>query len=324
MNVDRGQTSFSVEEIKELQEKLAEFKSFESLSWDGLARRVGVPAGTLSTWTPGKYAGDNGAVAAKVNRFFLAEVARAELEMQAPIVPGFQHTKTARLITSQLRWAQRGKFVLIVGNAGVGKTAAIDQYIANSPGGTAFKATMSPGSRSPTTMLIEILRSMGVARNAGSLQILSDIICDRVADVRALLILDEAQHLNDLALEQLRFIHDRAKVGVALSGNATVLTRIQGGARKAEFAQLYSRVSLPAVYDRPSEEDVLIILAAWDVTHAKEIEFLTKLAFLPGGIRTITMVLELATLLSRQEDQPRTLDNIKAAWTQHARQPVAA
>ncbi len=325
MNVDRGQTSFTDEEIADLRTRVAEYKAFESLSWDKLGGRVGVPGGTLSQWVPNKYAGDNGAIAAKVNKFFLAEDERETLEREAPIVPGFLFTKTARRIHSQLRWAQRGKIVLIIGQPGVGKTASLKQYREATP--NVIMAALSPMARSPSAMMIEILGAADgrMERKFGaSLQSLFHTLADRIADRRALIVLDDAQHASDLALEQLRALHDMTGVGVALAGNPTVLTRIQGVARQAAFAQLYSRVSLVGVYDKPDTEDLAIMFGAWGVTHALERRFLEGLAGQPGCLRTLTQVMELATLTAQQDEEERTLDHMKYAWHAHARQGVAA
>ncbi len=102
-----------------------------------------------------------------------------------------------------------------------------------------------------------------------------------------------------------------------------MLTRVQGGARKAEFAQLYSRVSISAVYDRPDAADVEILLAAWGVKHPMEKRFLESLAAQPGCLRTVTQVLELATLTAQQSDEERALSHLKYAWTAHGRQAAA-
>src|SRR5690606_34548793 len=123
---------------------------------------------------------------------------------------------------------------------------------------------------------------------------LTDMASDRLVNRRAVLVVDEAQFLEPLALEQLRALHDAIQLGVALSGNPTVLTQIHGGARRAEFAQLSRRVSMTHVYERPYPEDVEILCNAWGVTHPKQREFLTKLAMAPGegGVGTLTQTLK--------------------------------
>jgi DNA transposition AAA+ family ATPase len=321
MNVDKGKESFTEEEIADLRTRLLAYKAEHSLSWKELGKRVEIPDGTISVWAGGKYAGDNAAVAYKVNRFFLAEVEREELEMQAPLVPPFQLTRTAREIMSQCRWAHRGKFVVAVGVSGVGKTGALRQYAATTP--NAHMSTMHRGSRSPSTMLLEILKCMRVnTRSALTIQSLTDTIADRIGGVPTVLVVDEAQHLQDDSLEQLRYLHDMTGVGLLLSGNPEVLTRI--GTRKAGFAQIHSRVSLPALYDKPYVEDVAVLCNAWGVTHPKEREFLAGIAERPGCLRNLSETLELATLTARAEEQDRTLDHMKAAWAQRQLRPIAA
>lgn len=59
----------------------------------------------------------------------------------------------------------------------------------------------------------------------------------RLKGTQGLLIVDEAQHLSAGAIDQLRAVHDRAEVGLALLGNEEVWSRIDGGGRKAQ-AQL--------------------------------------------------------------------------------------
>lgn len=323
MNIDRGKDSFEAEEIQELRERLLVRKEELSVGWKELARFVGLPVGTISPWATGSYNGDNQRVAYHVNRYFLADEQRQALELEAPIIPGFRNTPTSRKIHAQLRWAQRGKIVVITGEAGVGKTAAIDQYAAT--GTNVIKATMSEGTTSPTSMLVELLRAMGSpgfrTGGMGGVQQLSYWVIERVEDRHALIVLDESQYLSDRALNQLRFIHDKCGVGLALAGNTEVMRRIRsgGGRGAAPFAQLHSRVSMPEHYGAPEQADIDIILEAWEVEHPKERAFLSKIAAQPGCLRQITMTLEAATLIARQSDEPRTLSHLQAAWSQQAR-----
>lgn len=322
MNVDRGKSSFSEEEIRELRDRLRQFKYYESLSWKTLSERVGVPAGTLSGWVPGKYAGDNAEVARKVNLFFLADTEREQLEIDAPIIPDFQPTQTSRRIHSQLRWAQRGEMTIIVGSPGVGKTAAARQYQATTP--NVALATMGRHTRSPSSMLREIqkaARGKDPKSFGTNLQDMFDTTCDWWGGRQGLIICDEAQHLLDETLDLLRQVHDAVGVGIALMGNSTVLARV--GSRQAGFAQLSSRISVQASYDKPDAADVEVLLNAWDVKHPREREFLAALAAQPGCLRTVTQVLKLATLTARQTDEDRTLDHIKYAWQAHGRQQAA-
>lgn len=94
------------------------------------------------------------------------------------------------------------------------------------------------------------------------------------------------------------------------------MKRVQRGARTAAFAQLSSRVSWPAHYERPTEGDLDVILAAWEVTRESEKAFLKGVSAQGGGLRSVTQCLEMATLDSRATDEDRTLGHLKSAWQQ--------
>lgn len=324
MNIDRGKESFTDEEVVGLREQLNEYKRYEGKSWTDLEKLIGdVAATTLSAFANGTYQGDNRNIAWKVNRFFVAEEARAEQALIMPVAPGFRFTKTARMITQQLRWAHEGEMAIVVGEPGVGKTAAFDQYCATTP--NAFKATMSPATRAVGPMLAELNRAVGCrVKSQAHVSALYQTLVDRLDGLHALLVVDEAQHLSDQSLDQLRSLHDRIGLGVVLAGNRMVLTRVQGGARLSEFAQLYSRVSWPQTYDRPEREDVMVLCDAWSVGTDKEREFLVKVASLPGGIRSLTQTLKMATLAARATEEERTLSHLKSAWQQLSRQQTPA
>lgn len=315
MNIDRGKESFTPEEIADLRSRLLAWKEDEGLSWTKVGGRVGVPQGTLSVWSGGAYQGDNAAIAAKVNRFFLHREAQEEVERDAPIVPSFQPTKTAQRITGVLRWAARGKFVVVVGDPGTGKTAACDQFAAAVP--NVWKVTISPVCGRLNAMLLTINRALGGPQLGGSGHLLSGNIRDVMRRRPGVLIIDEAQHLEQPSLEELRAIHDETRVGLALVGNREVLTRLEGNARSAAFAQLYSRASLRLILPRPEEQDIGLLLDAWSVEHPKQREFLRGLALKPGsgGLRSLTHTLEYATIAAQATDEPRELDHLKDAWS---------
>lgn len=322
MNTDRGKESFTEDEVERLRQQLVDLKTAEGLSWNDLSKKVGDVAGsTLSAFTNRTYNGDNREIAWKLNRFFIADQARREQALIMPVTPGFRFTKTARKITAQLRWAHEGEMAAIVGNPGVGKTAAFDQYCEVTP--NAFKATMSPATRAVGSMMTEVARSLGrnIKRSAGISALANDIV-ERLSNRRALLIVDEAQHLSDTSLDQLRAFHDRTRCGIVLAGNPLVMTRVQSGARVAEFAQLYSRVSWPQTYLAPEREDVMILCDAWGVSDVQEREYLAKIASLPGGIRSLTQVMKMATLAAQATDEPRTRSHLRDAYRQLSRQSV--
>src|SRR5208282_2541361 len=69
-----------------------------------------------------------------------------------------------------------------------------------------------------------------------------------------LLIVDEAQHLDDSALETLRGVHDSTGCGIVIGGNPHVITRYKG-ARKARFEHFLSRIGMRLDLDGSLPED---------------------------------------------------------------------
>jgi DNA transposition AAA+ family ATPase len=322
MNIDKGKESFSPEEIEDLRKQLLAHREERSLSWPALAERVGeVGSSTLNAWALGTYSGRNEVIAWKVQRYFLAEEHRRDLQLSRPIVPGYVQTRTSRMMMAQLRWAHEGEMVAIVGNPGMGKTATFDQYVGATP--NAFKATMQPATRSVQPMLLEICRAVGAATRSSTATILTAALRIKLENVRAVLIIDEAQHLRDAALDQLRSLHDLLGIGIVLAGNAKVLNRVQLGAHSADFAQLASRVSWPQTYLKPDREDVETLCAAWGVEHAREREFLHKVAQQPGALRGMSQVLKMATLQALSGHEDRTLSHMTQAWQATRQQPLS-
>ncbi len=315
MNIDRGKESFTDAEIQELRVQLKAYKDYGDLSWTDLHKATGVGATTLSAFVNNTYKGDNAGIAWAVNRFFLAEEARQELELKAPIVPPYQVTPTSRQMMAQLQFARRGKLVVIAGNPGVGKTATFDQFCSQTP--NAFKATMDPANRSLTSMLQAVLKSCGsTSKYGGRAFNLVEAICDRLDGMTAVIIVDEAQLLDDDSVEQLRAIHDRLKCGLCLAGNPEIMKRVQRGAKTAAFAQIHSRVAWPAYYGNPTAADLDVIIRAWGIEKPAQDKFLRTIALQSGGLRTIAQVMEMATLTARATDEDVTLSHIKAAYQQ--------
>ena len=185
-------------------------------SWSDLAILTDVASSTLSLFSTGKYGGRNEPVALKVLAYRDRLSVQAELASDAPQVPEWYETPSAKRVMKLLRWAQAGKMVLIVSTPGIGKTKAARRFADSDP--NVWLATMAPSTAGVATMAIEVARAVGLGEIKGSPQQLSFQIRNKVAGRRGLLIVDEAQELTDKALNELRGWHDATGVGVALLG----------------------------------------------------------------------------------------------------------
>jgi hypothetical protein len=92
--------------------------------------------------------------------------------------------------------------------------------------------------------------------------------------------------------------------------------RIEGGGRDDAFAQLYSRLSMRLIRPVPLKADALALAEAWGIHEEPLVNFIVRIATIPGGLRGATFAVELATMIARGERRPLALDDLQAAWAQ--------
>lgn len=301
---------------------LIDHRQSTGMSWSELAKRTDIPQGTLSQFGSERgYAGDESKVADKIYRYRQLLASQAAIAIEVPEAPGYFETQTSKQLTQLLTFAQRGRIVVGAMGPGLGKTMTASHFKACS--GNVFLSTMSPSTAGVNNMQIEVLESLGERDPVGTPQKLTRQIRDRVKNLeKPLLILDEAQHLSEKSIEEIRGWHDAVGVGIALLGNESVLQRLEGGSRRAAFAQLYSRVGLRLVRSLPLLGDVDAMAQAWRIYDDQVIAYLRKICMTPGGLRGGTMALELASMIAASEGVVLTVDHLQDAWAQLASRSV--
>ncbi len=311
-------------DVEEQRNWLIDFRQSASLSWSEVSKRINVPTGTLSQFGSEKgYAGDEGKIAQKVYQYRQLIAAQAALDSETPEAPGFFETQTSTQLGHVLAMAQRGRIVVAALGPGLGKTMTARHYQACFP--NVFLCTMTPSTAGVNNMQIEVLEAMGEREPAGTPQKLTRRIRERVRNMRnPLLILDEAQHLSEKALEEIRSWNDSEGLGIALFGNESVLQRLEGGNRRAAFAQLFSRVSLRVVRSHPLRADIDALAHAWKIFDDQAAAYLQKICMTPGGLRSGSMALELGWMLAASEGQPLGLGHLQDAWAQLSNSKVLA
>lgn len=303
-------------DIEEQRNWLIDHRRQINASWAELAKRTGIAQGTISQFGSDRgYAGDEQKVAEQVYRYRQLLASQAAIEVEAPEAPGFFETETSKQLTNMLGWAQRGRVVVAAMGPGTGKTSTARQYQACYP--NVCLATMSPSTAGVNNMQIEVLEALGEKDPVGTPQKLSKRIRDIVGKMRLpLIVLDEAQHLSEKALEEIRSWNDATGVGIALFGNIGVLQRLEGGNRRDTFAQLFSRVSLRVVRPLPLTADIDTMAQAWNIHDEKLKAYLRRVCMKPGGLRSGTMALELASMIAASERRPLAIENLQDAWAQ--------
>ncbi len=127
----------------------------------------------------------------------------------------------SRQITSALAYAHAaGDIVAIIGRPGRGKTWASERYCAGRT--NAFYLAVSSAVFSLPGLLSLVGEAIGAGRHHRSALEAERTIIDRLHDRQALIVVDEAHHLRDKLLDELRIIRDRAGCGLALVADETI------------------------------------------------------------------------------------------------------
>lgn len=291
---------------------LVAHKADTGLSWAELAPRVGIKAGTISPFATNSYAGDNQRIAEAVYRYRQTLSSQASLAIELPEPPPFFPTPTSRQIETMLKIAQRGRITVVAGGPGASKTQTIKQYQAAMS--NVWVATMKPSTAGVNTMQIKVLEALGELNAKGTPLALSMKIESIVRNTGGLLIIDEAQHTSEKALEEIRSWHDETGIGICLVGNEEVLTRLTLGNKRDAFARLASRVAQRLIFPGPVDGDALALATAWNVTAEDQRAFLVDIAKKPGGLRTCTMLMETAWMLAVSDGVALSIGHLRDGW----------
>lgn len=313
-------------DIAEQQKWLAEHKAATGLSWTDLSPKIGIPAGTLSQFSPGTYKGKLLPIAEAVYRYRQLLISQAEIAIEMPEPPAFFMTDTGRQIMTMLSIAQRGRMVVIAGGPGTSKTTTCYHYQASVS--NVWIATMSPSTSGLAPMQYQVLKALGADEDQrkGSPVALTERIKSLLKKTGGLLIVDEAQHLTEKSLEEIRGWHDdpEVRIGVALVGNEDVLTRLTLGSRKDAFARLASRIAQRMIFRGPRDSDALALADAWGIEADDQRSFIVATARQPGGLRTCTMMLETASMIAASERSPLAISHLHDAWSHLSTRQLAA
>lgn len=309
-------------DVGSTREWLMDHKKQTGMSWTELARPTGIPSGTLSQFGAGSYKGDNQRIADQIFRYQQQRASQAAFQVTAPEIPSYFASPTSQEIITILSYGQRGRIVAIATGAGMGKTKTIDHYresIAN-----VWKATMRPSSSGVMNMQLAVLKALGKPDAVGAPNKLTDLIVEKVRDSGGLIVLDEAQHLSEKSIEEIRSWHDETGIGIALAGNIKVMSRLEGGSRSQAFAQLYSRLGMRLIRALPLQGDADALCDAWRIEDEAIFRAIREICQKPGGLRSATHVLELAHMIAASEQSLMTVAHVRDCWAQLSTRQIAA
>lgn len=315
MTPNLGKTTFSDAELVQLRAETAAFIERHQLTKKKFAEECDVPEGTFGPWLDGKYQGDNEKPASKVYRFLSARKEQAQMAASIPVAPTFQETPTAKRIWAGLEHAQVFGDLSVIGlGPGLGKTSTIIQFRASRP--RVYVATMRPSTTGVPNSLIEMLGAMGDLDARGTPQALSRRVAAK-ATAGSLMVIDEAQHLSQKAVDEFRSIQDQTGCGLAFSGDESVFSLFDG-TRRSAFAQYHSRIGFRVRQSRPLAGDGQMLAKAHGLTEAAMVKLCVEITNKPGALRGLTKTLLLAKRMAALTDQPLTNTMIREAWAQRS------
>lgn len=310
------------EEIAAVRAEVRAVIEAEGIPQSVIAKEAGIPYGTFTSWLGGTYAGRNDRLAGEARKWLRERQVKAQTVAMAPEPPRFVVTPTGERIMVLLTQAKvLADFVVGVGHPGIGKTTAACQFTRSNT--NVFKLVAHPALARPRALLQQLARTVNVQAGSGKLDLIHAALVSRLRGTGALVIIDEANFLEPEALNQLRSLHDQAEIGVALLGNAVIHHNIEGRGRRAEFAQLTSRVGMRIDIRKPDRGDVEALLDAWGVQGEAERRHLRVIAAKPGALRTMTKTLRLAHMIAAAERRRPTTADIADAYAQLGAAPLS-
>lgn len=270
----------------------------------GVARSLDLSPTTLHLWLNDKYKGNVGKINKAVEQYMERELLREE-NVNIPFV----ETSVAQDIFEIANTCHvESEIGVCCGCAGVGKTYAVKMYALEHSDVILIETDFG---YTPKVLFSEIHKTLGFEGTGALHNMVIDIV-DKLKNSGRLIIVDEAENLPYRALELLRRIYDKARVGILLVGMPKLLKNLQGD--KGQYTQLYSRVGVLAELQPIADNDIVAITSK--VT-PNSVSIYPKLsAFCGGNTRVLTKLLVRASRIAKLNNTTIDEDVLNAALSQ--------
>ena len=195
-----------------------------------VAKKIGVSDSVISQFCHAQYAGDNDAVARKLNNWIEQDARKRRTEIK----PTFVNTVVAQEMRDIIQFASTECLIAsIVAPAGCGKTLLLE-YMSKKLNGHYLRCTED---MKPRAFMAAIAKVLKLSTYNGTTAALFTEICARLKGTDQPLFFDEAQDLPEACYSRIRAIYDVAKVPIILAGTDKILVRIDDRANgRGQFA----------------------------------------------------------------------------------------
>ena len=290
--------------MKTLQERFKKMLEQKQCTISSAARSTDLSAATIHLWLNEKYKGNVEKISKAVEQF----IEREELRANNIDIP-FVETSVAQDVYEIANTCHiESEIGVCCGYAGLGKTYAVKMYALEHTDVILIEADFG---YTPKVLFSEIHKKLGFEGTGALHNMVVDIV-DKLKNSGRLIIIDEAENLPYRALELLRRIYDKAKVGILLVGMPKLLKNLKGD--KGQYTQLYSRVGVLAELKPIVDNDILNI--ASKIT-PNSVSIYSKLsAFSGGNTRVLTKLLVRASRIATLNNTTIDEDVLNAALSQ--------
>ena len=289
--------------FEEVRAALSEFMQQSGKSQKQLSKEIGVSTSVISQFINGTYTGDNQEIARLIKQYLTIGKERLN---DADSFPIYEDLYNTREVLFACNYAHRkNDIALVSGDAGAGKTTALQIYAQQNTG--VIFVTANACITTATAILSLICRKLGKqppARRAALMNLLVDIL----AGTNRLIIIDEADHLSLDALQAVRNLNDEANAGIVLAGNDRIHRQMLSPRRGYEFDQIRTRIIVrKKVYNEYTIEEME---ALFPELAADCIAYLLKLAC-GESLRTARKLHDIAREAAAARGEPLSVKHLR-------------
>lgn len=292
---------------QETARELSDFIKMSGKSQQQIAKETALSPSVISQFLKQSYRGDNEAVAKTVSQYLKMAKRRITDEKHVSFYKDMHNTQAVLFACFHAHC--HGEIVLVYGDAGAGKTTALEYYTKDYSG--VVMVTANSCTSSASSILQMIAKKAGKVL-AGKKEMLMASLVDYFKDTGRLVIIDEADHLTLSALQAVRNLNDQAGIGVVLSGNNKIYTQMLHGSRCSELDQIRTRIVVRRMVRNEYSLEEFRMMFPEAPTEC--LPYLVKLSA-DESLRTAVKILELAYKYTDELDV-KTLQEVRHQLTE--------
>ena len=294
---------------EETRNELSEFMKQSGKSQKQISKETGFSPAVINQYLKDVYKGDIEKVTETISRYLQIGRERMSTASGAEFYRELYNTKE---VFFACRYAHRNnEMALVCGDAGAGKTTALNRYSMENTG--VIFVTANACITSPTAILELIYREIGEKQIPSKRAALMNALVEKLTGTNRLIIIDEADHLTLNALQAVRNLNDKAGVGIVFSGNDKIYRQMLSPRRGYEFDQLRTRI--PLIKKVVNDYSVIEMEKMFPSVNQDCISFLLKLAD-SESLRTADKLFSRAKELAKARAEPFLIKHLKTIQEQ--------